>query len=289
LFSLLQTRVQARALGVFAASGAGLGLLLAAAFFAGGAAGDTAQAAQRMRVDEANERALRGIVADIAVQQEATPTAPANVSFLRPAVPEPSAPLAAAHDRTPPDLDCLTAAVYYEARGESQAGQAAVAQVVLNRVRHRGFPKSVCGVVYQGADEGECQFSFACDGSMDRSRDNSAWGRARAVAGRALSGYVMGAVGGATHYHAASLGEIWGGALIQVAQVGQHIFYTVSGHRPAPEPAAVEPPTIALPASSLNASTAPVPVTTAVGSVASSTASSPSPPIQTPSAPGAAS
>jgi spore germination cell wall hydrolase CwlJ-like protein len=264
LFSLLQTRVQARALGVFVASGAGLGLLLATAFFVGGAAGDTAQAAQRMRVDEANERALRGIVADIAVQQQAAPYAPANVSFLRPAVTDPSAPAAAAHDRPPPDLDCLTAAVYYEARGESQAGQAAVAQVVLNRVRHRGFPKSVCGVVYQGADAGECQFSFACDGSMDRSRDTSAWSRARAVAGRALSGYVMGAVGSATHYHTASLGEIWGGALVQVAQVGQHIFYSVSGHRPAPETAPAAAPTIVPPQSPSDTPADPEPTNAAV-------------------------
>src|ERR1700677_1873993 len=58
------------------------------------------------------------------------------------------------------DLDCMTAAVYYEARGESAAGQAAVAQVVLNRVRHPAFPKSVCAVVYQGAATHSCQFSF---------------------------------------------------------------------------------------------------------------------------------
>jgi spore germination cell wall hydrolase CwlJ-like protein len=62
------------------------------------------------------------------------------------------------------DLECLTQAVYYESRGESRNGQQAVAQVILNRVRHPSFPKSICGVVFQGAKDGGCQFSFACDG-----------------------------------------------------------------------------------------------------------------------------
>ncbi len=100
-------------------------------------------------------------------------------------------------------VDCLAAAVYYEARGEPLAGQAAVAQVVLNRTRGSGFPKSVCGVIYQGAGAGHCQFSFVCGAVMARPREPSAWARAHAVALRALSGYVMSAVGGATAFHAA--------------------------------------------------------------------------------------
>ncbi|MFI4975986.1 MAG: cell wall hydrolase [Caulobacterales bacterium] len=151
------------------------------------------------------------------------------------------------------DLDCLTAAVYYEARGEGQSGQAAVAQVVLNRVRHPAFPKTVCGVVYQGAANRACQFSFACDGAMRRGREGGAWDRARIVAARALSGYVMPLVGRATHFHVASLGGVWGGSMSRVAQVGQHIFYTFNGHAAAlgggrtivadAEPAAAAAPT----------------------------------------------
>lgn len=139
-------------------------------------------------------------------------------------------PIAVAHD-----IDCLTAAVYYEARGETREGQAAVAQVVLNRVRDPGFPKSVCGVVYQGLASHACQFSFACDGSVARRRESGAWVRARSVAGRALGGYVMPAVGGATHFHVADLGEIWGGQLVRVAQIGQHVFYR-RGHLAAGAP-----------------------------------------------------
>ena len=65
-------------------------------------------------------------------------------------------------------LECLTAAIYYEAASESDDGQRAVAQVVLNRVRHPAFPGTVCGTVYQGSERAGCQFSFACDGAMAR-------------------------------------------------------------------------------------------------------------------------
>jgi hypothetical protein len=133
-------------------------------------------------------------------------------------------PLAFAHD-----IDCLTAAVYYEARGEPREGQAAVAQVVLNRLRDAHFPKTVCGVVYQGLASHACQFTFACDGSTAARREPGAWDRAKSVATRALDGYVVPAIGGATHYHVADLGEIWGDQLVRVAQIGQHVFYRRHG------------------------------------------------------------
>ena len=124
------------------------------------------------------------------------------------------------------DLDCLTQAVYFEARGESPAGQAAVAQVVLNRVRKAGFPKSICGVVFQGSARGTgCQFSFACDGSMSRGRETRAWAQARHIATRALAGAVMTAVGDATHFHTVHVAPDWSRDLRQVAQVGLHVFY----------------------------------------------------------------
>jgi spore germination cell wall hydrolase CwlJ-like protein len=100
------------------------------------------------------------------------------------------------------DIDCLAQAVYYEARGEGLDGQAAVAQVVLNRSRIASFPGTVCGVVYQGKQSGSCQFSFVCNGAMRWSRDEQAWVRARFVAVRALDGYVMEKVKDATSFHA---------------------------------------------------------------------------------------
>ena len=134
------------------------------------------------------------------------------------------------------ELECLSEAVYYEARGETPSGQAAVAQVVLNRVRHPSFPKSICGVVFQGAyAHTGCQFSFACDGSMRRTREAGAWKRAQRVATRALSGNVMTEVGAATHFHTTGVAPGWGPRLLRVAQVGMHVFYRFGGRSGAPD------------------------------------------------------
>lgn len=126
--------------------------------------------------------------------------------------------------------DCLTAAVYYEARSEPIDGQRAVAQVVLNRVRDRAFPHSVCGVVFQGSTRRTgCQFSFTCDGSMAHRREPTAWARARAVAEAALAGSVYAPVGGATFYHADSIVPWWAPSLSRIGSVGAHIFYRWRG------------------------------------------------------------
>ncbi len=131
---------------------------------------------------------------------------------------------------SPSALDCLTEAVYYEARGEPIEGQRAVAQVVLNRVRHPAFPRSVCGVVFQGAHRSTgCQFSFTCDGSMRGARNRGAWERAREVAAAALSGYVFAPVGLATHFHADYVRPWWAGAMRRAVKIGAHIFYRWPG------------------------------------------------------------
>jgi hypothetical protein len=127
-------------------------------------------------------------------------------------------------------LQCLTAAIYYEAATEPRAGKEAVAQVVLNRVRHPAYPKSVCGVVFQGSERYTgCQFSFTCDGSMARGPARWAWKEAGDVAARALNGYVMAGVGSATNYHANYVMPYWSPSLIKVAQYGLHIFYRPAG------------------------------------------------------------
>lgn len=130
----------------------------------------------------------------------------------------------------PAALDCLTSAVYYEAASESDDGERAVAQVVLNRVRHPAFPASVCGVVYQGAERTTgCQFTFACDGALARVPSASGWQRARRIATAALKGYVFGPVGNATHYHANWVVPYWASSLDRAATIGAHIFYRWSG------------------------------------------------------------
>jgi spore germination cell wall hydrolase CwlJ-like protein len=127
-------------------------------------------------------------------------------------------------------LLCLTQAIYYEAALEPAAGQQAVAQAVLNRVRSPAFPASICGVVYQGSQQVTgCQFSFTCDGSRDRPPIAPFWLRARAVAEQAVSGFVMTAVGTATHYHADYVFPRWGPTLVKIGQIGAHIFYRFPG------------------------------------------------------------
>lgn len=127
-------------------------------------------------------------------------------------------------------LDCLTAAVYYEARSESPDGQRAVAQVVLNRVRHPAFPRSICGVVFQGRERRTgCQFSFTCDGSMNRQREPGAWARAREIAEAALTGYVYAPVGLATHFHTTAIHPWWASSMRRAVTVGAHVFYRWPG------------------------------------------------------------
>jgi hypothetical protein len=141
------------------------------------------------------------------------------------------------------ELDCLAQAVYFEARGESARGQEAVATVIMNRVKNPNFPKTVCGVVYQGsARRHGCQFSFACDGQAERVVERSAWGRARTVAARTLSGAVLRDVGSATHFHTTSVAPGWGSQMLRTAQVGLHVFYRFNPHarRPAPVEAAAD-------------------------------------------------
>lgn len=231
--------------------GAGVGLALGAGFMVGGmaqAAADHARAAHAAQF-------AAGEFSDTVLQRKG-----ADPAVLR---------LALAHDRAADlgsdrqlkllidrlqakqarpdlvqrarDLDCMTDAVYYEARGETKRGQQAVATVVLNRVKNPSFPKTICGVVFQRA-AGGCQFSFACDGSMRRGREQDAWDDARRVAARALAGYVLRDIGSATHFHTTDVAPQWGPRMLRVAQVGLHVFYRFNPHADDDAPVAAPPP-----------------------------------------------
>ena len=127
-------------------------------------------------------------------------------------------------------LHCLTQAVYYEAAVEPLQGRRAVAQVILNRMRHPAYPNSVCGVIYQGSErQTGCQFSFTCDGSLLRSPAANRWREAEAVARAALAGYVEPSIGTATHYHADYVLPKWAFQLAKITQLGRHIFYRFNG------------------------------------------------------------
>ena len=123
--------------------------------------------------------------------------------------------------------NCLARAVYFESRSESELGQLAVAKVILNRVKSLGYPKSICGVVYQGSgSRNSCQFSFACDGLPDDVNQPGAWSHAKSIAQRAIAGDpAIAMMGSATNYHADYVKPKWAKTMRQLARIGHHIFY----------------------------------------------------------------
>ncbi|MDE2365072.1 MAG: cell wall hydrolase [Hyphomicrobiales bacterium] len=130
-------------------------------------------------------------------------------------------------DKLADEKKCLAQAVYFEARGEPDEGQAAVAQVVLNRVWSGLYPSSICGVVFQNRHRYRaCQFSFACEGRSLRVNDQDSWERASRIADEVLDGRTWIAdIGGATHYHADYVRPRWARHLKKMDVIGRHIFY----------------------------------------------------------------
>ncbi len=122
---------------------------------------------------------------------------------------------------------CLAEAIYFEARGENDEGQIAVAQVVLNRVKNPSYPNSICGVVYQNRHKrNRCQFSFACDGIKDRISSPGAWAKAQRLALEVLDGkQYLKLVDASTHYHATYVNPRWAKSMAKRGQIGEHIFY----------------------------------------------------------------
>lgn len=184
-----------------------------------------ADAAQR---DTAPARGATGTIALPDLPLPIGAAALAADTSVRPALPF-SMARASAIDRGRA-LQCLTTAIYYEAASEPDAGQQAVAQVILNRVRHPAFPATVCGVVFQGSEHTGCQFSFACDGALQRGSPSQAyWLRALKVAAAALNGHVMPQVGLATHYHTYAVTPAWNRSLVMTAAIGAHFFHRWQG------------------------------------------------------------
>ena len=129
---------------------------------------------------------------------------------------------------------CLAEAIYFEARSEPEAGQAAVGRVILNRVDSPYYPDTVCDVVYQNAEKfNACQFSFACDGTEPQIKESDAYARAMVVAAqlvacdrdcRVTTG-TKGGIATSTHYHADYVSPWWSSKLKRLGHVGRHIFY----------------------------------------------------------------
>jgi spore germination cell wall hydrolase CwlJ-like protein len=131
--------------------------------------------------------------------------------------------------RAATEVKCLATAIYFEARGESQEGQIAVAQVVLNRLKNPAYPKTTCDVVYQNKNKrNRCQFSFACDGIPDRISDKAAWDRSMTLARRVLNDsrtLFLADVGASTHYHATYVKPRWARGMKRMDKIGRHVFY----------------------------------------------------------------
>ena len=122
---------------------------------------------------------------------------------------------------------CLTNAIYFEARGENERGQMAVAQVVLNRAFSGYYPDNVCGVVYQNSHRHlACQFTFACDNVRDVVTEPDAWETAKRISRDSLDGKIwLPEIGKATHYHATYVSPWWVRTMTKHKTLGIHIFY----------------------------------------------------------------
>lgn len=122
---------------------------------------------------------------------------------------------------------CLTEALYFEARGENLVGQVAVAEVILNRKAHKRFPKSICGVINQGAKRKTgCQFSYKCDGRKEVFAERTAYESIAKLAQLMLDGTHRDLTRGATFYHTKSVQPRWSRKLKKTATIGEHLFFS---------------------------------------------------------------
>jgi spore germination cell wall hydrolase CwlJ-like protein len=188
-------------------------------------------AVQVASIDPAASAALGAIAQVVPMPSAIMPvSAPAALAYARETTP------ATAFDRlvdrsgkavSEKELWCMATAIYFEARGESYRGQVAVGQVVMNRVAHRIYPKTICNVVFQNQHmRNACQFSFACDGIPETVTEPKAWAQAEEIAKGVINGSLyLTEVGAATHYHATYVYPDWAPRLKKTTKIGHHIFY----------------------------------------------------------------
>lgn len=157
---------------------------------------------------------------------ETTVIAPTHVT-LKPMQAAPS-PMELAMVELLKERNCLAEAMYYEARGEGISGQKAIAEVVFQRMRTKGYPGTICSVVYEGANlHHACQFSFTCDGELRRSKSPQAWEDAKYLAAEIMTGAepLSDLTGRATSFHAVNVSPEWSYTMVKTTQIGNHIFY----------------------------------------------------------------
>jgi spore germination cell wall hydrolase CwlJ-like protein len=126
-------------------------------------------------------------------------------------------------------ITCLARSIYWEARGEGDAGMEAIANVIMNRTGHEGFPNTICGVVKQGQEQGACQFSWWCDGRSDDATEEEPYSHAKEIARKALNRQLKDRTGGALYFHHRKLAPNWSKEYIRTVEVGEHVFYKPAG------------------------------------------------------------
>ena len=154
------------------------------------------------------------------------------------------APVEIAGARLAAESQCLAEAMYYEARGEGVDGQEAVAEVVLQRTRNRNYGSTVCAVVYEGVSPGrlDCQFSFACDGSLKKAREESIWVETKLLAEKIMTGQIKlsNRTQQAIAYHNLGVTPVWSANMYRTTQIGNHIFYRFPPRNASPNQAPPE-------------------------------------------------
>jgi len=126
-------------------------------------------------------------------------------------------------------ITCLARTIYWEAKGKDDADREAIANVVMNRIGHEGFPNTICGVVKQGHEQGSCQFSWWCDGRSDDAEEEESYSHAKETARKALNRQLKDRTGGALYFHRRKLAPDWSREYIRTVEVGMHVFYKPAG------------------------------------------------------------
>ena len=122
-------------------------------------------------------------------------------------------------------ITCLSRTIYWEARGEGAADMEAIANVVMNRLGHEGFPNTICEVVMQGREQGACQFSWWCDGRSDDAKEGESYATAKEIARKALNRQLTDRTDGALYFHQRKATPSWAKEYIKTVEVGEFVFY----------------------------------------------------------------
>ncbi len=126
-------------------------------------------------------------------------------------------------------ITCLARTIYWEARGIAEVGMEGVANVVMNRLGHSGFPNTVCGVVKQGREQSPCQFSWWCDGRPDQAKDDESYTIAKEIARKALNLQLPDRTDGALYFHHGDVSPAWSKEFFKTVEISPFVFYKPKG------------------------------------------------------------